>query len=150
MDAAASAVTRRSEEIAAIVQHAAQSWSQEGVVAMFLYGSALDRLFRPDSDLDIAVLDSLEHPMSWSDQARFMDTLERATGRGVDLRLLRESSLSHQAHVIEQGRIVWTRDPGAVERYTRDFRTAAHQAREGSELRWSQTLDRLAKTTAAR
>jgi predicted nucleotidyltransferase len=150
MDAAASTVARRSEEIASVVQRVAQSWSQEGVVAVFLYGSALDRLFRADSDLDIAVLDSLEHPLGWPDQARLMDALERATERGVDLRLLRESSLSHQAHVIEQGRIVWTRDPGAVERYTQDVRAAVHQAREGSQLRWAQTLGRLAGTATAR
>lgn len=150
MDAAASAVARRSQEIASVVQRVAQNWSQGEVVAIFLYGSALDRLFRADSDLDIAVLDSPEHPLAWPDQARLMDALERATDRGVDLRLLRESSLSHQAHVIEQGRIVWARDPDAVERYTQDVQKAVHQAREGSRLRWAQTLDRLARTAAAR
>jgi predicted nucleotidyltransferase len=62
-------------------------------LAVFLYGSALDRLFRPDSDLDVAVLDDKQHPLSWPDQARLMDALERTTGRGVDLRMLRESSL---------------------------------------------------------
>lgn len=150
MDVTASTVARRSEEIASVVQRVAQSWNQAEVVAVFLYGSALDRLFRADSDLDIGVLDSLEHPLDGPDQARLMDALERATGRGVDLRLLRESSLSHQAHVVEQGRIVWTRDPGAVERYTQDVQAAIHQAREGSRSRWSQTLDRLARIATAR
>jgi hypothetical protein len=79
-----------------------------------------------------------------------MDRLERATGHGVDLRMLRESSLSHQAHVIDEGRLVWTRDPDEVERYVREARTAARQGRAGTESRWSQILDRLARTAAAR
>jgi predicted nucleotidyltransferase len=119
-------------------------------LAVFLYGSALDRLFRPDSDLDVAVLDSPERPLDGSGQAKLMDLLERATGRGVDLRLLRESSLSHQAHVIDHGRMVWTRDQSAVERYSREVLRAAREACKGSDSRWSQTLDRLAGTGAAR
>jgi predicted nucleotidyltransferase len=142
-------VTRRTEEIAAAVRRVVESCGPEGILAVFLYGSALDRLFRPDSDLDIAVLDNPQHPLGWSDQARLMDALERAMGRGIDLRLLRESSLSHQAHVIERGRRVWMSDPGAVEQYILETLTAAGKARKSSETQWSQTLNRLGKTAAA-
>lgn len=143
-------VTRRSEEIAAVIRRISTREAPEEVLAVFLYGSALDRLFRSDSDLDVAILDSPERPLDGSGQAKLMDFLERATSRGVDLRLLRESSLSHQAHVIDHGRMVWTRDQGAVERYSREVLRAAREAREGSASRWSQTLARLAKTAEAR
>jgi predicted nucleotidyltransferase len=143
-------IARRIDEIAAIVRRISEIESAGKILAVFLYGSALSRLFRSDSDLDIAVLDSPENPLDWSAQAKLMDRLERATGHGVDLRMLRESSLSHQAHVIDEGRLVWTRDPDEVEQYVREARTAARQGRAGSESRWSQTLDRLARTAAAR
>ncbi|MFL6231925.1 MAG: nucleotidyltransferase domain-containing protein [Thermoanaerobaculia bacterium] len=148
MDTTETAVARRIDEIAAIVRRVSEIESAGKILAVFLYGSALSRLFRPDSDLDVAVLDSPESPLDWSAQAKLMDSLERATGHGVDLRLLRESSLSHQAHVIDQGRMVWTRDPAEVERYIRETRTAARQGRAGSESRWAQTLDRLARAAA--
>lgn len=140
---------RRIEEITAALQRVAAGGSPEGVLAVFLYGSALGRLFRPDSDLDVAVLDDSEHPLDWHDQAKLMDDLERATGRGVDLRLLREISPSHQAHAIEQGRMVWTRDRDEVERQSKTLLQGARQAREDSKPRWSEILERLARTAAA-
>jgi predicted nucleotidyltransferase len=146
MDAKQSAVSRRIEEISRELRKVVESGDPTGILALFLYGSALNRLFRPDSDLDIAILDSPERPLSWQDQARLMDAFERATGRGVDLRLLRESSLSHQAHVLEQGRILWTREPGEVEQYARQVLEEARQARARTEAQWSQTLHRLART----
>jgi predicted nucleotidyltransferase len=118
--------------------------SPTSVRAVFLYGSSLDRLFRPDSDLDIAVLDRPQTPLTWSEQARLMDGLERATGRAVDLRMLRESSLAHQAHVLEHGRILWMRDSGEVERYSRDVLAAAREAHEQSKQEWPRALERLA------
>ncbi|HEX9945403.1 MAG TPA: nucleotidyltransferase domain-containing protein [Thermoanaerobaculia bacterium] len=121
-----------------------------GVRAVFLYGSALGRLFRSDSDVDIALLDCEDNPLTWSQQARLTDALERATGHGVDLRMLRESSPSHQAHVLEHGRLVWARDPDVVERYTRKALAASRQARERSEREWPQVLDRLAGLAASR
>jgi predicted nucleotidyltransferase len=150
VDTTDTAIARRVDEIAAIVRRVSESESAGKILAIFLYGSALSRLFRPDSDLDIAVLDSPEKPFDWSAQAKLMDHLERATGHGVDLRMLRESSLSHQAHVFDEGRMVWTTNPAEVEQYVRESRAAARQGRAGSEARWSQTLDRLARTAATR
>lgn len=113
----------------------------EGVEAVFLYGSALGPMFRSDSDIDIALLDRESNPLSWRDQARLMDSLERATGH---VRMLRESSPSHQAHVLEHGRLVWSRDPVELERFTRKALVAPRRQRERSELDWPQVLDRLA------
>jgi predicted nucleotidyltransferase len=118
--------------------------SSSSVRAAFLYGSSLDRLFRSDSDVDIAVLDRPEDPLTWRDQARLMDELERATRRAVDLRMLRESSLAHQAHVIENGRILWLREPEEVERYSRRVLAEAREAHERSKQEWPQVLERLA------
>ncbi|HET9212190.1 MAG TPA: nucleotidyltransferase domain-containing protein [Thermoanaerobaculia bacterium] len=150
MDTTETAISQRVEEVAGVIRRISEIESRGKILAVFLYGSALTRLFRPDSDLDIAVLDIPESPLDWSAQAKLMDRLERETGHGVDLRMLRESSLSHQAHVIDEGRMVWTRDPAEVERYVREARAAARQGRAGSESRWSQTLDRLARTASAR
>lgn len=146
MDAKERAVSRRIEEISREIRQVLESEHPDGILALFLYGSALSRLFRPDSDLDIAILESPEHPLSWQAQARLMDAFERATGRSVDLRLLRESSLSHQAHVLEQGWRLWTRDPDGTEQYTRQVLEEASEAREHTEAQWSQTLHRLART----
>jgi predicted nucleotidyltransferase len=150
VETAETAAAGRIDEIAATIRRISNIEGAEKILAVFLYGSALGRLFRTDSDLDVAILDTPENPLDWSAQAKLMDALERATGHGVDLRLLRESSLSHQAHVIEQGRMIWTKDPAGVERYIREVLTAARQARPGTELRWSQTLNRLAGTAAPR
>jgi predicted nucleotidyltransferase len=147
-NAAESSTLRRIEELSAALRRVAEQGTPCGVLAIFLYGSALSRLFRPDSDLDVAILGSREHPLDRRGQAKLMDDLERATGRGVDLRLLRASSPSHQAHVLEQGLMVWTQDPGEVEGYSREILDTAHRAHERSELQWSQLLARLARTAA--
>jgi predicted nucleotidyltransferase len=135
-------VAQRVERLIAACGDVLQS-SSPSVRAVFLYGSSLDRLFRSDSDVDIAVLDRPEDPLTWRDQARLMDDLERATGRAVDLRMLRESSLAHQAHIMQQGRILWMRDPGEVERYSRKVLAAAREAHEKSKQEWPRVLERL-------
>jgi predicted nucleotidyltransferase len=119
--------------------------------AVFLYGSVLGPGFRADSDIDLAVLDDADDRLSWGDQARLMDSLERATGHGLDLRMLRESSLSHQAHVLEQGRLLWWREPrGEVERYAREVRAAVEEERERVEQAWSSLLLKLTGSAARR
>ena len=118
--------------------------------AVFIYGSSLDRFFRADSDVDIAVLDHAEDPLTWSEQTRLMDDLERATGREVDLLMLREGSSAHQAHVVEHGGILWTRDPGEVERYARTILAAAREGHERSTREWPRVLERLAGLAASR
>jgi len=135
-------VAERVERLIAVCADVLQT-SPPGVRAVFLYGSSLDRLFRQDSDFDIAVLDRAEDPLTWSEQAQLMDGLERATGRAVDLRMLRESSLAHQAHVLEQGRILWMEDPGEVARYSSKVLAAAREAREQSKQEWPRVLERL-------
>jgi predicted nucleotidyltransferase len=144
METGGEPVAERIEGLAAACANTLQAESPASARAVFLYGSSLDRLFRSDSDIDIAVLDRPEDPLTWRDQARLMDGLERATGRAVDLRMLRESSLAHQAHVVEHGRILWMRDPGEVERYARTVLSAARESHERSAREWPQVLERLA------
>jgi hypothetical protein len=130
-------IAERVERLIAACADTLQVSAPASIQAVFLYGSSLDRLFRTDSDVDT------EDPLTWGEQARLMDSLERATGRAVDLRILRESSLAHQAHVIEHGRILWMRDPGEVERYTRTLLSAAREDHEQSTREWPQVLERL-------
>lgn len=144
---------RLQERIARLVracQEILESGGFDGIAAAFLYGSALSPLFRSDSDIDIALLDREDNPLSWRDQARLMDELERSTGHNVDLRMLREGRPSLQMHVLEQGRMVWAKDPAEVERYTRTILVEARRRKERSERDWPQILDRLAGLAASR
>ncbi len=100
------------------------------------------------SSPDSAVLDLAEVPLTWSEQARLMDGLERATGRAIDLRMLRESSPAHQAHVVERGLVLWMRDPAEVERYTRTVLARAREAHKRSTREWPQVLERLSGLAA--
>ena len=136
------AVRERNESLVAACRGVLQREGLQG--AVFLYGSSLERDFRFDSDVDLAVLDDSRHPLSWSEQARLMDILERALGKGVDLRMLRETSPSHQAHVLEQGQLVWSQDPGLVERYSQEIRSAIQSEREHADQEWPRVLGRLA------
>ncbi|MES1240061.1 MAG: nucleotidyltransferase domain-containing protein [Acidobacteriota bacterium] len=147
MEKTGSDIAERAERIEALVGACREVLRSEGsdrIEAVFLYGSSLDDGFRPDSDVDLAVLDDGKDRLSWRDQARLMDALERATGKGVDLRMLRESSPSHQAHVLERGRLVWSRDSGVVEGYALDLRSAAKAERDRAESEWPRMLRRLA------
>ena len=121
------------------------------IQAVFLYGSATGPSFRPDSDIDIAILDDAEHRLSWADQARLMDALERALGRGVDVRLLRDSSLSHQARVVKDGVLLWIGDEARVRRYVDEVLTDAERQTERTEREWPRVLARWAgRTTSGR
>jgi predicted nucleotidyltransferase len=141
----------RAEDLAASFRQVLSQSPALPLRAVFLYGSVLGPGFRADSDIDLAVLDDADDRLSWGDQARLMDSLERAIGHGLDLRMLRESSLSHQAHVLEQGRLLWWREPrGEVERYAREVRAAVEEERERVERAWSSLLLKLTGSAARR
>jgi predicted nucleotidyltransferase len=117
--------------------------SPESLRAAVLYGSSLSPGFRLDSDIDIAILDGAEQPLSWGDQARLMDLLEKTLKRGVDLRILREGSPSYQAHVLEHGHLIWERQPGELARYAHEALAAFQAARQRAEEEWPHALSRL-------
>jgi predicted nucleotidyltransferase len=114
------------------------------VLAVFLYGSALGPAFRADSDLDVAVLDRADSRLDWKGQARLMDLLERATGRNVDLRMLRESALPLQVEVLKQGVVLQQADPTEVASYRREALAAWERQPHLDPEEWSATLHRLA------
>jgi predicted nucleotidyltransferase len=126
-----------------------ESLDRTGIIAVLVYGSALGRHFRSDSDLDIAVLDRSENPASEATLARMMDAIERRTGREVDLRRIADLSLSHQAHVIEQGRPVWIGDPQALEVARREVLRQNAEQRPISGRAWPALLERLRRDHAA-
>jgi predicted nucleotidyltransferase len=110
-------------DLAATVRQLLEHWHGSGVLAAYLYGSILTERSRDDSDIDVAVLDVSDRRLGWAEQSRLMDEMERALGEPVDLRMLRDCSASHQAHVLERGLLVWTDDPARVEAYTRRIQT---------------------------
>jgi predicted nucleotidyltransferase len=112
--------------------------------AAILYGSSLGQSFRPDSDIDVAILDASDDRLSWQEQARLMDLLERALKRGVDLRMLRDGSPSYQAHVLEHGRLIWEKQPGELTQYGREVLPVLQAARRHSGEEWPRALSRLA------
>jgi predicted nucleotidyltransferase len=145
----ADAVQERVEQLSAICRAVLSRFDVLPVTAVFLYGSALTSGFRADSDVDIAVLDDGQERLSWRDQARLMDALERATGHGLDLRMLRDSSLSHQAYVVEQGLLLWPLvESPAVKSYSREVLTAAQEEHQRTLRSWSVLLARLSGSVA--
>jgi predicted nucleotidyltransferase len=131
-------------------QRALQGRIPANVQALYLYGSVLGPLFRPDSDLDIAVLDAAGQRLSRKEQARLMDLLERATGRGVDLRLLRDLTLSHQSEILEHGLRIWAGDAPEADRYRREIADARQRQPRPSDEEWTAVLHRLATAGGAR
>jgi predicted nucleotidyltransferase len=81
----------RIHELTSACQEALRHRTPANVLAVFLYGSVLGEGFRLDSDVDVAVLDRSDERLTWTEQARLMDLLERATGHGIDLRMLRDA-----------------------------------------------------------
>ncbi len=118
------------------------------ILAAYVYGSAIGPRHRPDSDLDIAVLDRSEDPLGWESQCILMDRLERAVGWPVDLRLLREGSLSFRHHVLTDGRPLWVHDEDAVRNLMADVDRAIQSDRPQREADWAKTLRVLAERGA--
>lgn len=114
------------------------------IQALFLYGSALGPAFRSDSDIDIAVLDHPDNRLSWKEQARLMDLLERATGYSVDLRMLRDNPLSYQVNILERGTRFWVADLVAADRYHREVMSSRKQQAQQEDNAWFEALTRLA------
>lgn len=150
MDRFGDTAAERIERIVEACKTVLTSGAPRGANALFLYGSALGPFFRADSDIDIAVLDREDNPLTWSEQARLMDALERAIGHGVDLRVLRAGSPSYQAYVLENGRLAWTRDAAEVEHFIPKALAAARRAREQSTREWPRVLNRLARLASPR
>jgi predicted nucleotidyltransferase len=121
------------------------------IAAAFLYGSILTERFRQDSDLDIAVLDRADDPLTFQDQAKLMDALERATGYNVDLRMLRELRPSHRANVLATGRPVSAGShPDELGRFRRQTLAAARAESAEVERAWPDLLGRLAQLAPAK
>ncbi len=134
----------RIRELTLACQEALLHGTPSNVQAVFLYGSALGPGFRPDSDVDIAVLDRTGDRLIWNEQARLMDLLERATGHGIDLRMLRDSPLSHQVNVLESGIRLLAGDPTEADRYRRETLESWRRQAHPNEEEWTSTLRRLA------
>src|SRR6266545_1429288 len=133
-------------ELTLACQEALLHGTPANVQAVFLYGSALGTGFRPDSDVDIAVLDRPDDRLTWTEQARLMDLLERATGYGIDLRMLRDSPLSHQVDVLESGIRLWAGDKTEADRYSRETFESWQRQAHPAEAEWATTLRRLANS----
>lgn len=130
-------------KLADLCRQTVQTWQDVRVLAVYLYGSAVQGNARPDSDVDVALLDSQDDRISAADEARFMDSLERATGRPVDLRMLRDCSPSHQAHILEHGTLIWAANPQAVEQYWTHFLTTYRESLHVPAGSWKDFLTRL-------
>lgn len=136
-------IQTRVRRLIAVCQDSLRGGMPGNIQALFLYGSVLEPAFRPDSDIDIAVLDPPDNRLSWKEQARLMDLFERATGHGVDLRMLRDNPLSYQVNVLERGRRFWVADSAEAERYERDVRSSWSRLAHQEDQAWSEALSRL-------
>ena len=123
-------------------------WNGAWLSAVYLYGSILGKRRRSDSDVDIAVLDRLYGRLSWSEQSRLMDELERAVGQPVDLRMLRDCTLSHQIHVFDEGLPMWAEGGDELADYVRATKLRFEADREHMRKTGALTLRTLAQRLA--
>lgn len=140
----------RLSRLVAVCQRVLSEWDHDGIQAAFLYGSVLGESWRADSDIDIALLDSSERRLNWREEAQVMDAFERATGLAVDLRLLRDCTLSHQAHILTEGLLLWKRDDEAVKNDKRSVLRDYAENRVRAANQWRSLLDRLAERAGVR
>jgi predicted nucleotidyltransferase len=134
----------RVRELTIACQDVLREGTPANVQAVFLYGSALGVGFRPDSDIDIAVLDQPDDRLTWAHQARLMDLLERATGYGIDLRMLRDSPLSHQVDVLKNGLRIWAGHPAEADRFSGEVLESWRRHPHPDKEEWTSALRRLA------
>ncbi len=118
------------------------------ILSAYVYGSVLGKRHRPDSDVDIAILDRDDAPLDRSEQAEIMDALERAIRWPVDLRMLREGSPSYQAHVLKTGRQVLELDPQAAREFASRVFSASQAQAQHIEADWAKLLQSLAGKAA--
>lgn len=83
-------------------------------VAIYLFGSQASGASRPDSDLDLALLQIPGAPaLSGPERLELIDELERLAGRQVDLVVLNRVPLPLQFEVIHTGKLLYESDPEA-------------------------------------
>ena len=137
------------ESIAEACRKVLGRWNGAGLSAVYLYGSILGKRHRRDSDVDIAVLEGTGNRLSWSEQSRLMDEMERAVGQPVDLRMLRDCALSHQIHVFDEGRLLWAERGNELAGYVRATKLKFEADREHMRKTGALTLRKLAQRLAA-
>lgn len=113
------------------------------IVASFLYGSVLTEAWRSDSDVDVAVLDQAQDRLPWSEQAVLMDELERVTGFPIDLRMVRDCLISHQALILTQGSSLWVSEPLILEAFRKSVLDDFHERSPNLHETWVTLLESL-------
>ena len=141
-------IAKATESIVEGCRKVLRQWSGAGLSAVYLYGSMLGKRHRSDSDVDIAVLDRIDGRLSWSEQSRLMDELERAVGRPVDLRMLRDCAPSHQIHVFDEGWLLWAERGNEPAEYVHATKLKFQAEREHMRKTESLTLRKLAQRLA--
>ncbi len=136
------------ESIVEACRKVLDQWRGAGLSAVYLYGSILGKRRRSDSDVDIAVLEGTGNRLSWSEQSRLMDELERAVGQPVDLRMLRDCTLSHQIHVFDEGLPMWAEGGDELAGYVRATKLRFEAEREHMRKTGALTLRKLAQRLA--
>ena len=136
------------ESIVEACRKVLDQWNGAWLSAVYLYGSILGKRRRSDSNVDIAVLDRLYGRLSWSEQSRLMDELERAVGQPVDLRMLRDCTLSQQIHVFDEGLPMWAEGGDELADYVRATKLRFEADREHMRKTGALTLRTLAQRLA--
>ncbi len=98
-------------------------FERAGVIVAYLYGSRAKGTNRATSDADVAVL--LDGPMELLDQEALADALANALDvPDVDIIVLDRASLELRGRVVQEGRLMYSRD---------DARRVAFEVRTRSE-----------------
>ncbi|HUL78794.1 MAG TPA: nucleotidyltransferase domain-containing protein [Vicinamibacteria bacterium] len=89
-----------------------------GALAVYLFGSIARGEARPDSDVDVGVLFSVDPPAALTaPQFAIEAALERLLGRSVQVVSLNRASADLVHRVLRDGRLIIDRDPAARIRF---------------------------------
>lgn len=118
--------------------------AREDIVLAYLFGSAADGRFTPDSDVDVAVWAA--RPLETQTRMELIRDLGRTTGRPVDLVDLSVTGVPLLQQVLTTGRELLCRDRAAKERLiirmlndVEDFLPLRRRALEERRARWLGT-----------
>jgi len=87
------------------------------IIAVWGLGSAFTGTMRVDSDLDLAVLCDSSFESDWERWGALILNLESIAGRAVDIGRLSTRSLIYAYQAVSTGRLLYSRDPQAVDRF---------------------------------
>ena len=107
--------------------------NSEEIVVAYLYGSALSEYFRPDSDIDIALLLNPGTDMSSYKKLQLSGELSSLLNREVHLGIMSKNTLVFTKEIIEKGLQLFTKNDYFSNLYNATVLSMYAQLRENNQ-----------------